>query len=59
MMEDPEAPMVPQARRRNSVVECPELTKESLKEESDALNMEAPFVPAVSKRSSNTEVVNT
>lgn len=56
MMEDPEAPIVPPARCRNSVVECPEPTKESLKEESDALNMEAPFVPMV-KRSSN--VVNT
>jgi len=56
MIEDHEAPIVPQARRSNSVVECPEPTKESLKEESDALNMEAPFVPMV-KRSS--EVVNT
>ncbi|MDZ7689071.1 MAG: hypothetical protein U5J64_10235 [Halobacteriales archaeon] len=56
MMEDHEAPIVPQARCRNSVVECPEPTKESLKEESDALNMEAPFVPMV-KRSS--DVVNT
>jgi len=59
MMEDPEAPMVPQARCRNSVVECPELTKESLKEESEAFSMEAPFVPAVSKRSStDVDVVN-
>jgi hypothetical protein len=56
MMEDPEAPIVPPARCRNSVVDCPEPTKESLKEECDALNMEAPFVPMVSKRSSR--VVN-
>jgi len=56
MIEDHEAPIVPQARRRNGVVECPELCTDERKEEQDALVAEAPFVPMVSKRSS---VVNT
>ncbi len=56
MMEDHEAPLVPNARRRHDIVECPEPTAESIKEERDALLTEAPFVPMVSKRSSN--VVN-
>ena len=57
MMEDHEAPMVPQARCRNGVVDCPEPGADERKEEQDALVAEAPFVPMVSKRSSG--VVNT
>jgi len=58
MMEEPEAPIVPDARCRNSVVECPEPTKDSIKEETEALSMEAPFVPMVSKTPGSSRVVN-
>lgn len=57
MMEDHLAPVVPDARRRNGVVESPEFGSSERKEEQDALATEAPFVPMVSKRSS--DVVNT
>ena len=57
-MEEPEAPIVPDARCRNSVVECPEPTKDSIKEETEALSMEAPFVPMVSKTPGSSRVVN-
>jgi hypothetical protein len=56
MIEDGEAPIVPDARRKNAVVEGPEFDSAERKEEQDALATEAPFVPIVSKRSSG--VVN-
>ena len=57
MMEDHQAPVVPDARRRHGVVESPEIGNAERKEEQDAFATEAPFVPMVSKRSSG--VVNT
>ena len=57
MKKDHLAPVVPDARRRHSVVESPEIGAAERKEEQDALATEAPFVPMVSKRSSG--VVNT
>lgn len=56
MTEDAGAPIVPDARHRNAVVEAPEFGSAERKEEQDALATEAPFVPIVSKRSS--DVVN-
>jgi hypothetical protein len=56
MIKDGEAPIVPDARRKNAVVEGPEFDSAERKEEQDALATEAPFVPIVSKRSSG--VVN-
>lgn len=55
MMEDHRAPVVPDARRKNSVVEAPDYGADERKEEQDALSTEAPFVPMVNRSS---KVVN-
>lgn len=50
MIEDPEAPLVPEIRQRSRPDDPPETDHESVREELDALRMEAPFVPMISKR---------
>jgi len=55
MIEDPEAPVVPDARRKHSVVEAPDYGADERREEQKALSTEAPFVPMVNRSS---DVVN-
>lgn len=50
MIEDPHAPLVPDTKRRNKITEATKADRDSVREEMDALRMEAPFVPMVSKR---------
>lgn len=50
MIEDHEAPVVPEARRRNEVVDCAEPGKRARREEDEAFRAEAAFVP-LTKRS--------
>jgi len=50
MIEDAEAPVVPEARRRNEVVDCAEPTKKARREEDEAFRTQTAFVP-LTKRS--------
>lgn len=50
MMEDAEAPIVPEARRKHEVTEHTEPTKRARREEDEAFRSEAAFVP-LTKRS--------
>lgn len=50
MMDDAEAPIVPEARRRHEVTENTEHIKKARREEDEAFRSEAAFVP-LTKRS--------
>lgn len=50
MIDDPEAPLVPEIRQRSRPENRTEADHEDVREDIDALQMEAPFVPMISKR---------
>lgn len=54
MIEEDQAPIVPDVRSRNrrGIQDEQEVDGESIKEDIEALRMEAPFVPMIAKRRS-------
>ncbi|MFW5929887.1 MAG: hypothetical protein ACOCT0_05660 [Halobacteriota archaeon] len=58
MIEDPEAPLVPHAGRPRRSRRPPEQNQESLRQDTEDVQKEAPMVPVVSKHTVVDDVVD-